>query len=160
MTKKEGSFDEKTTIFVGQLPKTTTSNDLKELFKYPISRIKIMKFKDTKKPMGAAFVEFHDEKSFESAVQRNGEIFQGRRLKINASGSKPTSEGKKVHSRDRDQRLLYVGNLNFKTNEHAIRQLFRKSGKILKIDIPLLRSNGKKRGFSLFIFALSIIIKG
>jgi RNA recognition motif-containing protein len=149
--KYDGRFKDNATIFVGQLPKSVTSEQLRTLFKKSgeISRISIMKFRDTKKPMGSAFVEFQTEQAAQKAISRNGETYQGRRLRINLATNKPyTSKGKdpQVHSRERDQRLIYVGNLNFKTEKAQLQECFQACGKIYSIDLPLFRNTGKKRG--------------
>jgi len=156
VTKGEGSFDNDKTVFVGQLPKSATGPELRTLFSRSgeISRIVIMKFKDTKKPMGSAFIEFDQPKGAQNAIARNGEHYKGKVLRINMANQKPTNA--KVHStvsaRDRDSRLVYVGNLNFKTERPQIIQFFKHCGKIQSIDFPVWKDTGKKRGFAMVEF--------
>ena len=42
---------------------------------------------------------------------------------------------------------IYVGNLPFKTNEEAIRQLFEQYGEVLSVKLITDRDTGRKKGF-------------
>jgi len=153
LTKHEGAFADDRTVFIGQLPKETRAPALRGLFARSgaISRISIMKFKDTGRPMGSAFIEFMEPEGADQAISRNGENYKGRMLRINMAGRKPAKSAKPVvpgaSTRDLDQRLVYVGNLNFKTEKGGLIQFFKHCGKILNIDLPLWRDSGKKRGY-------------
>merc|ERR1711976_922824 len=158
LTKHEGPFADDRTVFVGQIPKDTRAPALRGLFTRSgaISRISIMKFKDTGRPMGSAFVEFMEPEGAQQALARNGESYKGRLLRINMAGRKPAKSSKPdvpgTSTRDLDQRLVYVGNLNFKTEKGGLIQFFKHCGKILNIDLPLWRDSGKKRGFAMVEF--------
>uniref|UniRef100_A0A7S4ICD7 RRM domain-containing protein n=1 Tax=Vannella robusta TaxID=1487602 RepID=A0A7S4ICD7_9EUKA len=155
-TKNQGSFDNDKTVFVGQLPKSITAPQIRSLFTRSgeISRVVIMKFKDTGKPMGSAFVEFGQTEGAANAIARNGENYKSKKLRINMASQKPTKPAlhANLSSRDRDARLVYVGNLNFKTERPQIIQFFKHCGKIQSIDLPLWKDSGRKRGFAMVEF--------
>ena len=110
-----GTIDEHT-VFVGQLPRDATSSKIRAFFHScgEINRVIIMKFKDTKKPMGSAFVEFKSEEAAQTACKMNGKKFEGKTLNVNLSKNKPSSN---TPARAITSRTVYVGNLNFQTGE-------------------------------------------
>ena len=50
------------------------------------------------------------------------------------------------------QNKIFIGNLPFKTDEDAIRQLFNNFGEILEVAIPKNRETGRPRGFAFVSF--------
>lgn len=162
VTKSDGRFNDQTTVFVGQLPKSVTAPEIRSLFAScgDISRVVLMKFKDTGKPMGSAFVEFNLPIGAKNALKKNGENLRGRKLRVNMSNQKPSKAP--IHSsiaaRDRDSRLVYMGNLNFKTEREQIIQFFRHCGKIKSIDIPCWKDSGKRRGLVSFFCVIMLAI--
>ena len=42
---------------------------------------------------------------------------------------------------------LYVGNLNFQTQEHELRELFSRHGEVVSADVISDRDTGRSRGF-------------
>eukprot|EP01114_Cavostelium_apophysatum_P024625 TRINITY_DN969_c0_g3_i1.p1 TRINITY_DN969_c0_g3~~TRINITY_DN969_c0_g3_i1.p1 ORF type:complete len:559 (+),score=92.46 TRINITY_DN969_c0_g3_i1:62-1738(+) len=75
--------------FVGNLPFSTTENDLRRFFevKCRILNIRIpLEFK-TKRPKGFAYVEFRDAQSLNEAIKLNGQIVQGRRIRVNVEAN-------------------------------------------------------------------------
>ena len=71
-------------LYVGNLPFTTTEDDLKQLFgQYGgVAKVQIIKDRDTRRSRGFAFVEMTD--GVEAAVEgTNGLDYGGRRLTVN-----------------------------------------------------------------------------
>jgi len=161
VTKGEGRFREDRTVFIGQLPKEATAPQIRALFSRSgtISRIVVMKFKDTGRPMGSAFIEFDQVEGANNAISRNGESYKGKTLRINMSSQKPSKSSSANLSRDKDAKLVYVGNLNFKSDRAELIQFFKNCGKIVNIDFPRWKDSNKKRGFAMVEFLDSKSIK-
>lgn len=177
--KKGGTNDERT-VFIGQLPKSLGATLLRshlETHVGKVSKVIIMKFKDTNKPMGSAFVEFADIEGAHAACRLNGKRvpeFEAverkepakfrkrgapppvRLLRVNmANQDKPAKDFKPPteRSRDNEATTVYLGNLNFKTGEKGIRGFFATSGQVTSISLPRFRDSGKRRGFAMVQFS-------
>ncbi len=71
-------------IFVGNLSYEVDSDDLKKAFECcgAVKYAKVLSHRDTLESRGYGFVQFEEKVAFESALQRNKEIFKGRELVI------------------------------------------------------------------------------
>ena len=79
-------------LFVGNLSFQTTEEDLRSLFESfgEITRIQVMKDRDTGRSRGFGFVEMAAEESAEKAIGAlNGKEVQGRALTVNEARPKP-----------------------------------------------------------------------
>ena len=79
-------------LFVGNLSFQTTEEDLRSLFESfgEITRIQVMKDRDTGRSRGFGFVEMAAEESAEKAMGvLNGKEVQGRTLTVNEARPKP-----------------------------------------------------------------------
>jgi RNA recognition motif-containing protein len=78
-------------LYVGNLPYTTTEDDLREAFgQYgAVSRVQIIMDRETGRSRGFAFVEMNDGAD-EAVANLNGAQFQGRTLTVNEA--KPREE--------------------------------------------------------------------
>jgi RNA recognition motif-containing protein len=73
-------------LFVGNLPYDTTEEELRQHFSAvgPLSYLYLPKDKESGKPRGFAFVEFHDRAMAEEAVRRfHNQLFKGRPMAVN-----------------------------------------------------------------------------
>jgi len=73
-------------IFVGNLPYTTSENELRDMFERfgEVSSARIIEDRETRRSRGFGFVEMADEKAGEEAVRSlDGSDFSGRPLKVN-----------------------------------------------------------------------------
>ena len=73
-------------LFVGSLPYTTTSEELKELFSKigEVSAADVITDKFTNQGKGFAFVEFADDANADKAIKElNGTDYNGRKLVVN-----------------------------------------------------------------------------
>jgi len=73
-------------IFVGNLPYTTSENELREMFERygEVSSARIIEDRETRRSRGFGFVEMDDDKAGEEAVRNlDGSDFHGRPLKVN-----------------------------------------------------------------------------
>ncbi|MDX1679615.1 MAG: hypothetical protein R3242_02690 [Akkermansiaceae bacterium] len=79
-------------IYVGNLPYSTTEEELGDLFAAfgPVKRTTIIKDRETGRSKGFGFVVLEDESQVEGAIEAiNGSELGGRVLKANASEPKP-----------------------------------------------------------------------
>jgi len=81
-------------LFVGNLPYDVTEAELKEHFSAagPLSYAYLPTDRESGKPRGFAFVEFHDRAQAEEAIRRfNNQPFKGRPLAVNEARSRDNS---------------------------------------------------------------------
>lgn len=79
-------------IYVGNLPYSATEEEVSGLFAAygPVERVKIITDRETGRSKGFAFVTLGDQSQINAAVEAiNGQEFQGRPLRVNASEPKP-----------------------------------------------------------------------
>ena len=75
-----------TNIYVGNLPFSTSSNELEELFgEYgSVDRAQVISDRETGRSRGFGFVEMADESEAQNAIEElNGKDFGGRQLRVN-----------------------------------------------------------------------------
>ncbi|KAF8383022.1 hypothetical protein PRIPAC_72164 [Pristionchus pacificus] len=80
-----------TAIYVGNIPWSTTEDQLKEFMELAgtVSKVIIVKDKETGQPKGFTFVYFEDDESATKAVNLfNGEDFFGRAIRVNFANKK------------------------------------------------------------------------
>lgn len=79
-----------TSIYIGNLPWSTTEEQLKQLFQEfgNVQSAKLIYDRETKKPKGFGFVEM-DEADAKSAIEKlNASEYGGRTLKVNEANPK------------------------------------------------------------------------
>jgi len=54
---------------------------------------------------------------------------------------------------DKDRRTVYVGNLNFQTNEAKLEGIFKNYGVLKEVRLPRFHDSGLRRGFAMIEFA-------
>jgi len=83
-------------IYVGNLPYTATEEDVTDLFASygPVDRVKIITDRETGRSKGFAFVTLGDQSQLNTAIEAlDGQDFQGRALRVNASEPKEPRSG-------------------------------------------------------------------
>jgi cold-inducible RNA-binding protein len=78
-------------LYVGNLPFSTTEEELKGLFEQhgPVDRVNVITDRETGRPRGFAFVEMQDEGGAESAMRAlDGKDLDGRSLRVNEAHDK------------------------------------------------------------------------
>lgn len=96
-------------LFVGSLPYTTTSEELKELFSKigEVTTADVITDKFTNQGKGFAFVEFADDANADKAIKElNGTDYNGRKLVVNEARPREerTSGGGGYDNRSRGPR--------------------------------------------------------
>jgi RNA recognition motif-containing protein len=83
-------------IYVGNLPYTATEEDVTDLFAAygPIERVKIITDRETGRSKGFAFVTLGDQSQLNASIEAlDGQDYQGRALRVNASEPKEARPG-------------------------------------------------------------------
>ena len=73
-------------IYVGNLPFSSTSQDVQELFEQygAVTEVHLVTDRQTGQPRGFGFVQMDDDEAAEKAISElNNKDFQGRNLKVN-----------------------------------------------------------------------------
>jgi len=78
------------TIYVGNLPFSTTDEDLRKLFSQygSVHSVKMITDRETGKPRGFGFVEIESDGANAAVEALNGTEFQGRSLRVNEAREK------------------------------------------------------------------------
>ncbi|MFD2257920.1 RNA recognition motif domain-containing protein [Luteolibacter algae] len=83
-------------IYVGNLPYTATEEEVTDLFApySPVERVKIITDRETGRSKGFAFVTLGDQSQLNASIEAlDGQDFQGRALRVNASEPKEPRSG-------------------------------------------------------------------
>lgn len=90
-----GSGGDKHTAFIGNLSFKTTEDSIKRHFKDcgGIIEVRIAKDRDTGKMKGFAHIDFEESDGVQQAIRKNGEEFEGREIKVDASQAKSGGSG-------------------------------------------------------------------
>lgn len=81
------------TVFIGNLPFSTTEDDLRRIFESfgTIVKIHIPTNRETGQPRGFAFLEFSSEESANNALAADGQDVNGRNMKVSIALGKKES---------------------------------------------------------------------
>ncbi len=83
-------------LYVGNLPFTTTEEDLRRLFEQHggVSSVKVVTDRETGRPRGFAFVEMNDVDGASAAMRvLDGRELGGRALRVNEANDRPAPSG-------------------------------------------------------------------
>ncbi|MCO5583400.1 hypothetical protein L7F22_037311 [Adiantum nelumboides] len=121
----EGHYDNKT-VCAGGMPYDTPEADIFELFKEcgAIANVICMKFADTQKFKGLAFITFKTEEAATKALSLDGTNMGGRLIKI----EKAKAGGKVLRDppkREPGSLSVYIGNLNWDIKKIDIKRFFK-----------------------------------
>lgn len=83
------------TVFIGNLPFSTTKQELQEVFEKSgsITEIHIPVDRQTGKSRGFAFVTFETEEASQAALEMNGQEMNGRTIKVHMAHGKKEASG-------------------------------------------------------------------
>jgi len=126
--------------YVGNLPFDATEHDIREYFSECGTVTSVNLLMGNGRSKGIAFVRFADAESLQNAVNCNGELFNGRALKIEKSTPKESRAPRETGNTPRGEKdpnstTVFVGNLSYNTTEDAVRSLFETCGKVKDVRI-------------------------
>lgn len=77
-------------IYVGNLPYTTSEDDLSNEFASAgeVERVQLITDRETGRSKGFAFISFTSADAVESALEKNGQEIQGRAIRVNKAQEK------------------------------------------------------------------------
>ena len=89
-------------LYVGNLPYSATAESLREAFAASgtVDTVSLITDRDTGQSKGFAFVEMASEQEAQTATQAmNGQMLDGRQIKVNEAKPKPTGGGSRGNGR-------------------------------------------------------------
>ena len=164
-------------IWIGNLPWTTTKNDLRSFLTkdtdIPDSMITrlhlptpsqgiIANSRQRVKPQnkGFAYVDFSTDEVLAKALALSEKLLTGRRVLIKDSRS---FEGRPERNKEQETTIqnsgkppskrIFVGNLDFETTKQALEEHFTRCGEILDVHIATFEDTGKCKGYAWIEFA-------
>jgi len=158
-TPAEVEEPQKHTVYVGNLPFSSTRDQISDLFAdkgistlniaMPMNPNMIDDETGMPKSKGFCFVDVESEDMIAAAVEAFNEMsLEGRNLRVNKL--LPKEEVQRQNRRDKSytpdgQKKMYVGNLSFDATQDDIKECFEKFGEVKDLYIPL--RDDKPRGF-------------
>eukprot|EP01025_Chloroclados_australasicus_P055700 TRINITY_DN680_c0_g1_i4.p1 TRINITY_DN680_c0_g1~~TRINITY_DN680_c0_g1_i4.p1 ORF type:complete len:505 (-),score=70.90 TRINITY_DN680_c0_g1_i4:297-1811(-) len=168
-------------VYVGGMPFSWTENDVKEYWEYcgEIEDISLTQFEDTGRFKGIAFITFKTEKSYEDALQYDGEDCEGFKLRVKPCDS--TGNNQKSYNNGQQQRqqyqqqqqpsrysnsrskstfkprkvegynAAYVGNLDYSLSKEQILEYFKPCGAV-SVKLHTDQRTGEPKGFAHVFF--------
>lgn len=134
-------------MFVGQLPRSFTDDDVRKLFQEfgPIYQINMLRDKASGQSKGCCFITFYQRKS---ALDAQNALHNIRTL----PGMHNPIQMKPADTENRSERKLFVGMISKKATEEDIRKMFAAFGFVEECTI-LRDGNGSSRGCAFVTFA-------
>lgn len=152
-------------LYVGNLNYGIEDEDLERIFSEfgpIISAVHIKDREDPTRKRGFGFVSFVNLDSAEAAAAAlNGEDIEGRVLRVDFASNKPpvrreyNSERRNTNSFSRrdDGSRVYVGNLDYGTDDDTLSEIFSEFGEVLSCQHMTDRDDpSRKRGFAFITF--------
>ncbi|CAI9556205.1 unnamed protein product [Staurois parvus] len=134
------------TLFVKNIPYSTTSEDLQEIFENA-KEIRLPTSKDGASK-GIAYVEFNTEAEADKAIEeKQGTEVEGRSIFIDYTGEKSQNSGGK-RGPPGESKIIVVNNLSYNANEDSLQEVFEKA---TSIRIPQ-NNQGRPKGFAFVEF--------
>ncbi len=151
-------------VFVGGLGWNTSEIQLQEAFEKfgTIQELRIVTHKITGKSRGFGFVTFADETSAKAAVEKmDGSSLDNRPIRVSIAEERqdrPEEDGSSQESTNED-RKVFLGALDWKTDDNTLRRAFEEFGSIEGIRIVTDRYTGKSKGFGFITFSSPVEAK-
>ncbi|KAF7731570.1 hypothetical protein EC973_009334 [Apophysomyces ossiformis] len=142
------------TIWVGQLNYEASADDVRSFFSEcgDVSDVRISTDRQTGRPRGFAYVEFATAEGKAAGLEKNGEEFMGRNIRIDeATPAKPKPLDENYSSKSE---TVFIANLSHDLNEEQVREAFESFGTIVgEVRLPFNRDTGKIRGIGYIQFS-------
>eukprot|EP00566_Odontella_aurita_P021948 CAMPEP_0113557190 /NCGR_PEP_ID=MMETSP0015_2-20120614/17654_1 /TAXON_ID=2838 /ORGANISM="Odontella" /LENGTH=236 /DNA_ID=CAMNT_0000458589 /DNA_START=37 /DNA_END=744 /DNA_ORIENTATION=- /assembly_acc=CAM_ASM_000160 len=155
-----GGADEEVKLYVGNLSYDTNDDSLRSAFGRfgSVTDAFLPTDRETGRPRGFGFVTLSTRPSAERAIsEMDGVELDGRTVRVNESRPKGDrgggggfggGGGGGFNASGGADVKLYVGGLNYDTDETALRNLFEQHGPVSDCFLPTDRETGKARGFA------------
>lgn len=133
--------DKPVKLFINNLSKDTTETMLEEYLSFygPVDSCRVAKDRETGESRRFAFAEFKDSTHAMVAAKDYDHILDEQTIRIALAERAPGIK-------------LFVGGLNFKTTNHALRAYLSKFGELHECEVRCDRDTGKSRGFAFVEF--------
>lgn len=142
---------EEVKLYLGNLSYDTDEHHLRNIFEEfgNVTDVAIPLDRDTNRPRGFGFVTFDSRQAAEEAILNLDQTeLDGRMIRVNVSRPREPRGGGRFNSAGASDVKLYVGNLNFDTEEETVRELFERYGNIVDYFRPTDRETGRVKGFA------------
>ncbi|KAM8954263.1 nucleolin isoform 2-T2 [Pelodytes ibericus] len=136
------------TLFVKNIPYSTTSEDLQEIFENA-KEIRVPTGNDGSSK-GIAYVEFNSEAEADKALEeKQGAELEGRAMFLDFTGDKSQNSGARRSAPAGESKTLVVNNLSYNATEESLQEVFEKA---TSIRIPQ-NNQGRPKGFAFVEFS-------
>uniref|UniRef100_A0A8C5M9T4 Nucleolin n=1 Tax=Leptobrachium leishanense TaxID=445787 RepID=A0A8C5M9T4_9ANUR len=136
------------TLFIKNLPYSTSSEDLQEVFENA-KEVRLPTGKDGSSK-GIAYVEFNSEEDANKALEeKQGTEIEGRAIFLDFTGSKSQNAGGRKSGPQGDSKTIVVNNLAYSATEDILQEVFEKA---TSIRIPQ-GNQGRPKGFAFVEFS-------
>eukprot|EP00198_Chlamydomonas_reinhardtii_P009116 XP_001698453.1 predicted protein [Chlamydomonas reinhardtii] len=109
----------------------------------------LLTFKDSGNFNGTAFITFKTQEGYEAALACNGEMLEGRPLRVEKCKAAAELKGNVA-----GYPVVYVGNVSFEVGEPELRKLFKERAGVEPSEVRLHKDkNGRPKGFAHVHFA-------
>lgn len=144
-----------TKLYVRGLPWRATQDQVHDYFSKCGSGPKSVELplQDDGRSSGTAIIEFHDADSAATAMELNGNDFDGRWLSIKYSTPKPILAPREASVKQKGCVTVFVGNLSWEIDEDTLRDAFKDCGTITQVRFSTDRETGDFKGYGHVEFA-------
>eukprot|EP00884_Botryococcus_braunii_P001700 jgi/Botrbrau1/11530/Bobra.0393s0009.1 len=151
-------------VFIGGMPFRFEEDDVREYWSYcgEIESLSLMRFPDTKRFKGIAFITFVTEEGFQEALKCDGSMLEGVRIKVEACKAPPPSKSKLLSSKPPSSPprrpsapalktpgylVAYVGNVAFEASAEDVSAVFEGCN-VTRVRLHTERDTGRPKGFA------------
>ncbi|KAK9798166.1 hypothetical protein WJX73_004116 [Symbiochloris irregularis] len=157
-------------VFVGGMPFSMEEDDVRQFWEEcgPIESLDLMRFPDTQRFRGIAFITFCEEEGYQAALQCTGEQVQNQFLRVEpcqsagtkkSAGSAQPSAPQPVKAmqsqaapKTAGYNVAYVGNLPFDASVQQLKEAFHGCS-VTRVRLHTDRHSGQSKGFAHVHFA-------
>jgi nucleolin len=142
--------EESNKLYVGQLNYKASEEMIANLFGScgTVGSVCIIKYQDTGKPKGFAFVDMGSVDEAKDAIKHlNDQEFMERRITVSFARNNKKKEENVFESIYTGGVKLYVGNLSYDSTEDSIQKYFESVGGVTSVKIVMDRDKDRSKGF-------------
>eukprot|EP00928_Gymnodinium_smaydae_P050341 TRINITY_DN338_c1_g1_i1.p1 TRINITY_DN338_c1_g1~~TRINITY_DN338_c1_g1_i1.p1 ORF type:complete len:403 (-),score=129.29 TRINITY_DN338_c1_g1_i1:319-1527(-) len=153
---RTSSFDNGLTVFVGNIPRGTDEETIRQDFAVCGQIAKMQYLKDAQgKFKGSCFITFTSKVGVGKALEYDGDDYGGRALRVHVALNKEDREGMEFPQRestpDKNSLKVFIGGIPFGTDEATLRADFEECGEIDELTC-LKNDDGRDKGIAFITF--------